>query len=195
MRSPDTRIGRWWRLLRPGRNPLARPSDRFEARLLVVLVLLALLAIPVAAAIGSETYTSRLDAARAESASREQVTAELLADALMSMGAPAARPPHVPARWTLPDGTEHTGQVPAYSGATEGTEVTVWVDRSGAVTGAPTTTAGAAFEGVGAGLTIWLGFTVLCGVVFGVARLLVTRSHAQRWAQEWARVEREWSRS
>src|SRR4051794_26810607 len=50
---------RIWRRLHPGGNPLARTSDRLEALLLIAVLLGTLLALPIAAAVGSDAYGQR----------------------------------------------------------------------------------------------------------------------------------------
>src|SRR6185369_17899990 len=56
MSTPSNAIARMWRTVLPRRGSVARTSDRVQAGLLVLAVLLALAALPVAASIGSETY-------------------------------------------------------------------------------------------------------------------------------------------
>ncbi|MFE4452679.1 hypothetical protein ACFRMP_18665, partial [Streptomyces sp. NPDC056796] len=59
-------IARFRRRLFPGRNSLARGSDRFEALLLKLVILAALLAIPVAVAVGSANHGRQVAAAAAK---------------------------------------------------------------------------------------------------------------------------------
>ncbi|PRX45216.1 hypothetical protein B0I33_110316 [Prauserella shujinwangii] len=195
MPSPGTRMGRWGWLLRPGRNPLSRPGDRFEARLLAVLALLVVLAVPAAVAVGGQVHADRLEAARQEAATRQEVRAELMADAPLSVSGPRSEMPHVPARWQDSDGEIRVENVPAPPGTRRGGEVSVWLDESGAVTGPPKTPTGAVFDGIGAGVLTWCGVLLGCVLLQAAAHRLVARMHADRWAREWARVAREWSHS
>ena len=49
-----------WRFVQPfGRHPLVRASDRVEALVLVLAVVVSLLAAPIAAAVGTAVYDSR----------------------------------------------------------------------------------------------------------------------------------------
>ncbi|PXY30468.1 hypothetical protein BAY59_12870 [Prauserella coralliicola] len=188
------RTARLWRRLFVGRNPLARPGDRLESRLLVILLLLVLFSIPVVASLGSETYASRLAVAEQEAESKHRATAVLLADAPVSMTTGELESVGVLARWERPDGTEQVGEVSAYRGSTRGTEVPVWLDDSGELTSPPITRAGAATDAASVAISAWLGVVALCGLVFLAVRGVLARLRAAQWAREWARVEREWSR-
>ncbi len=64
MDSYNVRLPRWPRatLLRLlGRDPLVRTTDRIEALVSVLTVVVTLLAAPIAAAIGTQVYDSRRD--------------------------------------------------------------------------------------------------------------------------------------
>ncbi|MEU6641543.1 hypothetical protein ABZ863_03245 [Saccharomonospora sp. NPDC046836] len=185
---------RLWRRLYIGRNPLARPGDRLEARLLVTFLLLALAAIPMAASLGSETYAGRLAEAADEAGTRYQTTAELLADAPVTVPTSEVESADVAATWRLPDGTQHVGEVPAHRGAARGTEVPIWLDERGNLTEPPTTRIGAATDATSVALSVWLGVVMLCALVFLTVRGVLSRFRSTQWARDWARVEREWTR-
>ena len=65
---------RWWTLVF-GRNPLVRPSDRIEFLVLSFAVLVTVVAIPVAAAIGTSVHDARAWVYAEEALTRHQVTA------------------------------------------------------------------------------------------------------------------------
>ena len=71
----------------PGRNPLAAFGDRIEGAVLALGVVVALLAVPVAAAIGSEIYATHESRVEVEQTSRTQVDAVLVEDAPSMSGA------------------------------------------------------------------------------------------------------------
>lgn len=75
------RIARFRRRLFPGGNPLARFGDRVEAALLLLLVVGALLTLPFAAAVGSDTYAAQTARAEQERTTRHPATATSLAAA------------------------------------------------------------------------------------------------------------------
>ncbi len=131
-----TRAARAVRGLWPDRNPLRRTMDRVEAIVAGGLVVAFLAGAPLAAVAASHAvYSTASRNAHSEQASWRQVSAVLTATA----------PPAgfgqiqvtVPARWTAPDGTRHTGNVPAPAGTKAGQTVMVWVDAAGRVTGQP----------------------------------------------------------
>ena len=70
------RLPRWPILLRLlGRDPLVRTTDRIEALVLVLAVVVSLLAIPIAAAVGTAVYDSRRQAYAEQAHTRHTVAA------------------------------------------------------------------------------------------------------------------------
>lgn len=187
----DGRIARHWRRIRPGRNPLARPGDRWDGRLLVAIVVLAVCAVPMAVSWGMSAYAQRLDDVARDEARTHAVVATLTETAPASTAPGSAQSVRAEARWNAPDGSERTGTVPAYRGATRGTEITVWLDRSGTPTSPPLTRTGAAVDAATVGAGSWLAVLSACGVGYGVFRLLLARSRDAWWDREWARANAE----
>ncbi|GAA1193906.1 hypothetical protein LY12_001367 [Prauserella alba] len=159
-----------------------------------MIVVLVIAAVPAAVSWGGDVYAGRLDDAARDAAATHRVTAELTAKAPVSATAGHAHDVRAPARWTAPDGGERTGSVPAYRGATRGTEVTIWVDHSGAVTTPPVTRTGAIVDGASAGVALWLLVAGACGLGYGAFRTLLTRSRQAWWDREWERVSQDWAR-
>jgi hypothetical protein len=132
------RLARW---LGIDRNPLRRGTDRVEAALRLVMILLAVVAVPAAAvAAGRWADYYALHRAQAQRAVNHQVTAVLLEDA------PAAGLPNpytnvrtswVSARYQPPGQPPRIGEVLAMTGALKGSTVRTWIDPSGAVTDPP----------------------------------------------------------
>jgi hypothetical protein len=127
----------------PDRNPLRRRADRLEFAVLAVLITFFLAGAPlIALAAGHWAYANAMRAARAQHASRHQVTAVLeqggpqrdAAEAPYSAGLAQVR---VPAIWTAPDGVVRTGEIVAGAGHARGSTVTVWTDRAGTLTSPP----------------------------------------------------------
>lgn len=135
------RIARFRRRLFPGGNPLTRFGDRVEAALLLLLVVGALLTLPFAAAVGSDTYAAQTARAEQERTTRHPATATSLAAAATQTystdGAAPADQTTVPAAWFDARGTRHTGDVLADSGSPKGTHVPVWLDQRGELTTEP----------------------------------------------------------
>ena len=140
-RRPETSLARLARWLGFDRNPLRRGTDRVEAALRLVMILLMVVAVPAAAvAAGRWADHYALYRAQVQRAVNHQVTAFLLEDALVS-GVPdpytSVRTAWVPARWQPPGQPPRTGEVLALAGARKGSTVRTWIDPSGAVTGPP----------------------------------------------------------
>jgi hypothetical protein len=141
-RTPATRLARCARWLGCDHNPLRRRADRAEMAVRLAVLVLLVVAVPVAAiAVGRWADHAALRVARAQAA------ADHLVGAVLLQGSPGAGTPDpysvvavnwVPAQWTAPDGSVQTGDVLAPAGAPEGSTVPAWVDASGNVTDPPT---------------------------------------------------------
>jgi hypothetical protein len=132
------RLARW---LGFDRNPLRRGTDRVEAALRLVMILLVVAAVPAAAVVvgrWADHYAQYR--AQAQMAVDHQVTAALLRDA-PAIGTPdpytSVQTAWVPARWQPPGQSPRTGEVLALVGARKGSTVRTWIDPSGAITDPP----------------------------------------------------------
>ncbi|EMD24086.1 Rv1733c family protein [Amycolatopsis azurea] len=181
-----------WRRIHPGRNPLARITDRIEAAIIVGGVLAALLGVPLAAAAGSEAYATMMARSVFEAATRHSTDAVLLEDAPPSRigvnGTPSTETARVPARWELSDGAVREGLATADLGASAGDRVTVWLDESDAVVAAPVMPLDAAGTGVGVGVGVWLIAVTLLVSGYLVALRLLNRVRLAAWDREWERL-------
>jgi hypothetical protein len=133
-----SRLARW---LGFDRNPLRRGTDRVEAVLRLMLVILLVAGVPVAAvAAGRWADHQALHWAQAQRAANHQVTAVLLRDA-PATGTPgpytSIQGSWVPARWQPAGQSPRTGLVYAVAGARKGSTVRIWIDPSGAITDPP----------------------------------------------------------
>jgi hypothetical protein len=196
MRGPSGRIARFRRRLLPGRNPLARAGDRVEALLLLLAVAGALLAIPFAAALGSDTYAAQTARAAQERTTRHPATAVSLAAAsgqsygTDGAGAPAAQTT-VPAAWFDARGTRHTGDVLADPGSPAGTRVPVWLDQHGELTGEPLSASTSAADGVFAAILLWAAITGALAGLYGTVRFVLARFHAAAWDRAWSEARHD----
>ncbi|MBC6445881.1 Rv1733c family protein [Actinokineospora xionganensis] len=184
-------LGRLARRLWPGRCALARPSDWIEAGCLLILVLLLMVTVPVAGAVGSETYTTTSELARQQRDDRMPTTATLLEPA------PGVDPgvlgELVRASWVRPDGQVAVGKVNVRQEAAAGDRVDIWVDRSGEVTLAPITEGGVVVAAVATGLiALCLGVVGLL-LAYQLVRWALDRHRLRRWADEWTRVRVQWT--
>ncbi|AGM06454.1 transmembrane protein [Amycolatopsis keratiniphila] len=189
-------IARFRRRLFPGRNSLARGSDRFEALLLKLVILAALLAIPVAAAVGSANHGRQVAAAAADSTGRHPATAYLLKAAPVrivdseSVGTDTST---TEATWTDSRGARHTGGVLAAPGSPAGSAMPIWIDARGELTTAPRNASTAVFDSVLVGLWLWFAVVAALVLVQRVVRLVLDRQRAAAWERAWAAYPRSGS--
>ncbi|WP_435581796.1 Rv1733c family protein [Amycolatopsis thermoflava] len=183
--APESWPVRFWRLIHPG-GPLVRPWDRWEARLLVVAILLAVAAVPLAGLLVSGVYARQSELAREQQADRTQVTAVVLADAgAFVAGGPAVQVTEVPALWRLPDGTERSGPVSVPAGTDQGTRLPIWIDGAGEPVPPPLSAFSALSIALGVGLLGWLGVVLVLTLAVLAVHLALDRVRAAAWAREW----------
>ena len=190
--EPDTRLARLARWLGVDRNPLRRGTDRVEAALRLVMILLLVLAVPAAAiAAGRWADQRALHQVRAQRAADHPVSAVLLQDA-PAHGTPdpytSVPATWVLARWQPPGQPPRTGEVLALPGARRGSTVRTWVDPSGAVTDPPLERRFVVGD-------VWIAVMATCLVswlVLLAAGVLVRRGLDHRRLRAW---EAEWRAS
>jgi hypothetical protein len=163
------------------RNPLLRASDRVEALVLALAVMVSLLAVPVAAAVGTAIHESRRDVYAQQLHNRHLITATIT-DSAAAQNISRTNTVTVAARW-LAAGTEHTGAVAAQSATEPGDHVAIWVDNNGALTDEPTPTIRAGVDAVTAALFMWAGVTAAAAILFAGTRAVCDRIRAIRWQQ------------
>jgi len=188
------RLARW---LGFDRNPLRRGTDRVEAALRLVMILLAVVAVPLAAvAAGRWADHYALHRAQAQLAADRQVTAVLLEDSPVT-GVPDpytnVQTAWVLARWQPPGQPPRTGQVLALAGAHKGSTVRTWINPSGAVTDPPVD------HRIVVG-DVWLAVMATClmsWVLLLAAGVIVHRVLDRRrlraWEAEWRASGPHWS--
>ena len=196
-RRPETRLARLARWLGFDHNPLRRSTDRVEAALRLVMIILVAVAVPAAAVAAgrwADHYT--LHRAQVQWAVNHQVTAVLLRDA-PATGIPdpytSVQTTWVPARWQPPGQPPRTGEVLAVAGARKGSMVRTWIDPSGAVTDPPVD------HRVVVG-NVWLTVMMTCLVSWVLllaagllARRALDRRRLRAWEAEWRASGPQWS--
>ena len=135
---PESRVQRQVRRFGFGRNALRRTVDRVESAILLVAGLIAVLVIPAAMAVG----TAASDASKESAAQRRAVLTETPAQTLSDAGSWAGAMPGqtmatVLVAWTDTAGKSLEGWTYAMLGTKSGSEVTIWLDRSGAIVTPP----------------------------------------------------------
>lgn len=181
----------------PGRNELATTGDRLEGAVLAAAVVVSLLAVPVAGAVGSELHARQQVQVESEQKTRQRAEAVLTENAPPSLrvddrGTVLETTP-VRATWLAPDGQERHGEVPAHHGALAGATVPIWVDRHGGLTGPPLSGAGAAITSIGVALLVWGGTTAAAALLYLLTRFGHTRLRLRRWEEQWRQVSPDWT--
>jgi hypothetical protein len=177
------RLPRWPVLLRlAGRDPLVRTTDRIEALVVVLAVVVSLLAIPIAAAVGTAVYDSRRQAYAEQTHTRHTVAATVT-DVSASQQILRTGTITVPARWTA-GGAEHTGAVKAQSTTKTGDTVEIWVDDNGAQAPAPTPTTRAAVEAATGALGIWISVAAIAATLSTLTRAACDRIRFTGWQHD-----------
>lgn len=180
------RLARW---LGFDRNPLRRRTDRLEAVLRLVMIILVVLAMP-AASIAAGRWADHwvLRQVQTQRTINHQVTAVLLRTA-PETGIPdpytSVETTWVPARWQPPGQPPRTGEVLAVAGAHKGSTVRIWIDPSGAVTDPPLdhrVVRGDVVMAVTA--TLLVSGLLLLGAA-GLARRMLDRRRLRAWEAEW----------
>ena len=177
------RLPRWPILLRLlGRDPLVRTTDRIEALVLVLAVVVSLLAAPIAAAVGSEVHDSR-GHLYAEQAHTRHIVVATVTDVPASQQVLRTGTITVPVRWSAA-GAEHTGEVMAQWTTKTGDSIEIWVDNDGAQVPVPTPTIFAAVEAVTGALVIWMCVAAAVATLFTVIRAVCDRIRFTGWQHD-----------
>ena len=181
------------RLLSFGDNPLRRRVDRLEAVLRIVALTAALLMIPAAAlstTVRDRTAQSATQA-RAEVRPVQARTLDGTAQAVPSTLGLTTTPVRI--RWYDDRGTPHEAKADVLIGTKAGTELTIWLDRSGAMRPAPRPPADGTALAVATGVTLpMLAWPLIFGL-FRLSRRPLDRRRAEQWAHEWRQVSRRWT--
>jgi beta-lactamase regulating signal transducer with metallopeptidase domain len=176
------RLPRWPILLRLlGRDPLVRTTDRIEALVLVLAVVVALLAAPITAAAGTAVYDSSRHIYAEQAHTRHTVTAtvtDVPATQILRTGTTT-----VSARW-IAGGAEHTGAVETQSTTKTGDTSEIWVDDTGAQVPAPTPTTRAAAEAAMGALVMWICVAAIAATLFTASRAVCDRIRFTQWQHD-----------
>ncbi|MFD7970926.1 Rv1733c family protein [Streptomyces clavifer] len=191
------RAGSWGRA--GSHNPLKRGVDILETRLLFLLCAVVFGCASVLGVMnGMAALHHEQSVVEQQRATRHAVTAEILRDAakpspLFDESGRSERVP-VPVRWTAAGGAHVTAEARVAPGAERGEHMTVWLDRTGRITSAPSDGrdiwATAVLGGL-SGAAVAVGAGALAGVVL---RVVCDRCRSAGWEAEWSRVEPEWNR-
>jgi len=195
-RRPAAWVQMQFRRLGFGGNPLRRGVDRVESVLALGTVLLALLAIPAAAALGTTIRNVSEQTAAQRRAELHPVQARTLEDTRTAVpAAPGQVGSRVGVAWVDEAGFPQVGRTDVVIGTRAGTEVTIWLDRHGSIAIPPRQPADSTALGAAAGLTAVMVAWPLLWALFRVARIPLDRRRSRDWAQEWKQVAPRWKRT
>ena len=162
-----------WLLRLIGRNPLVRGSDRFEAVVVGLVAVAAILVVPLACALGTSVH----DARAADYARRGAAQHELIAT-VTSDSSPFSEPYSVrtftPVQWTV-DGVTHRDQALTPDTVKVGDRVPIWVDDHGALVARAPSSWQAVIDAVCAAVALWEGT-----IAGGLMMLKGLQHHLQR---------------
>ncbi|MGH3554427.1 MAG: Rv1733c family protein [Mycobacterium sp.] len=166
-----------------GRNPLVRASDRVEALVVVLAVVVSLLAVPIAAAVGTAVHDSRRHLYAEQAQTRRMVTATVIDDGVART--PRSKTMTVRVRW-FAAGAEHTGAVKTRQTVKPGDSIDIWVDQDGSQVGPPMRTA--VHEAVAAALAVWLGVATAAAALIAAIRAVLNHMRHTRWQHDFDKL-------
>ncbi|MEU4295290.1 hypothetical protein AB0E63_44320 [Kribbella sp. NPDC026596] len=194
-RSGELWVLRQTRRLGIGRNPMRRSSDRVEVGLLWCGLLVALLLIPVAAAIGTSVSRAYGESAARQRAVLHQVKATTLEGTERDVPtAPGDVLSRARVRYVDANGYAREGTASVVIGTKAGDQVTIWLDRSGAIAPSPRSSADSSAFGTSAGFLTLAGTWLLLWGLVRLARVPLDRRRAREWEVEWLAVAPRWLR-
>ncbi|MCF3136721.1 Rv1733c family protein [Streptomyces olivochromogenes] len=186
-RGPKVWLWRW------RRNPLKRRADVVEAWVLLGAWLVTVVTGVVAGLVASRSVEHGLARERVEwHPVVAQVAQKAPGSATSGSGVGQV---WTKVRWTLTDGSSHTGQARVAPGSKAGTPITVWTDPRGHLVTRPVTAAQAHRR---ANLIGGLAGVSTAAVPFitGLAvRGRLERHRMDHWDAEWARFGPQWGRT
>ncbi|CCQ13561.1 putative uncharacterized protein [Rhodococcus sp. AW25M09] len=179
-------VQRWWRRSPWVSNPLMRMPDRIERTAVAVAIAVLLLLIPVAATIGSVSYSDLSLRSQQQRAQYVRVDARVVdtTNAMLS-GADTASTATV--EWRAPDGSVRSGSTEVPSSARIGDETSIWRDINGNLAHAPATAAGAVISGTATAVFVWFLGAVFVGGLVGLTAMASERSRMRAWDRDWRR--------
>lgn len=180
METFDFRWPRWFALRGLGRNPLLRWSDRIESLTTVIAVIVTVVAIPIAAAVGTSVYDARALVYRDQARTLHRITADVL-----DGGRPESAPLYevvysTSLRWTW-SGAARTATVDWPSRVEAGETVELWLDAAGDPAAPPATPDQAAREAIASAFIVWVAATGCALVVLGFVRWRLAAVRLRGW--------------
>jgi hypothetical protein len=169
-----------WKRLAMG-NPLVRVTDRIEAVATLLVVLVAIVAIPIAGATGTAVHDGLVHTFAAERPHQHEVQAVAVKDSRLRPQ-PYERAHLTEIRWEYA-GSLHTDEIRTGE-LKAGERVTVWVDDVGNRVRKVPTDADAAVQAVIVALTLWVAVVASTSTVWALLRMHLNRLRFEAWEHE-----------
>jgi hypothetical protein len=176
-------LGSWMRRLLT-RNALVRTGDRVEAIAMLLALLFAVLAVPVAGALGTAVYDNRIHVFADERTARHEVEATATDDSSVT-ALPYQFSYVSEVRWEYA-GQIHTGVTSTRYRMKAGDQTSVWVDAAGDLTRPPRGDNDAAAEAVTAAFGLWMAVAGAAGAAYALSHALLNRVRHDAWDRELA---------
>ena len=190
--SYDRWLARLSWTLRGQGNPLRRPVDRTEGRLVAGLLVIFLITSPLIAMLGAHlSYAASLRQMDAQRSWRE-VTATVVQNVVDTSGTTGGWAPAATARWTAPDGHARHGIIAVDGSARAGQHVRIWVDGAGRPVMSPVPRISAVLSAVTIGLSAPVFLALLLMLAGWIMRMTLNRRRLADWENEWTAVEPRW---
>lgn len=182
MNAFTSSLPRGWLVCLAGRNPLVRISDRLEAVVVGLVVLVTVFTVPVAGAVGTAVYDQRTHVYATQALTRHELMATVTQDSAPNSKAfPSSYLTTV--QWAA-NSVSRIDQIRTVDRLKAGDRSRIWVDQSGQRVRAPGPPEQAARDAVSAAVGLWLAVTAVGAVVAFVVRV---RLDIRRYA-DWERA-------
>lgn len=168
------------------RSPLVRRTDRLEARLFMLVVVVLVAMVPVSWLAANAMWTSQSELARQQQAERVPVTATLDADPVSNATGWGESTYYAtaPVTWTWQSEQRHA-DVTADSDLQTGDELEIWVEaRTGEQTTPPLTFSAAQFSSILSGVALWVFTAVFAVGLFMLAQWRIEVRRSREWSRD-----------
>jgi hypothetical protein len=173
-----------WRMLRAcGRNPLVRGIDRVELLIVVLGILVALVSVAYAGALGTAVHDARSRVYIAQAQTRHTLIATATEDSTIVSRVDDSTATRVNARWQV-DGTEHSGIFNWDHAVKTGDPLMIWVDRNGDPVDPPAPTSQAVEDAVGVAYVAWQSVVLVTAALVWLGRSYLDRRRDSAWERD-----------
>jgi hypothetical protein len=172
----------WWVARAFTGNPLLRRTDRIEAVMVVVAIVVALAVIPVAAALGAAVYGSHVVMYAEQARTHHRVVATVI-EASPGTNAPHITTSEARVMWMFGPAL-HTGWFKTDHTVKTGERVDLWVNDVGDEAAPPTPASHAVIDAIAAGAGIWAALALVLRVLVAMGRLPLNRIRQAQWERE-----------